>query len=77
MGNRALEEVERLININNRLLEICIYALISNTKLYNHELDALTKLEFMDIILKNLNDNTHTLRNKLLLKWEEPRDKDE
>ena len=76
MGNRALEEVERLININNRLLEICIYALISNTKLYNHELDALTKLEFMDIILKNLNDNTHTLRNKLLLKWEVTNAKD-
>ena len=73
MGNKALEEVERLININNRLLEICIYALISNTKLYNHELDTLTKLEFMDIILNNLNDDTHALRDKLLLKWEEPR----
>lgn len=73
MGNRALEEVERLISINNRLLEICIYALISNTKLYNHELATLTKLEFMDIILSNLNDDTHTLRNKLLSKWEESR----
>ena len=71
MGNKALEEVEKLININNRLLEICIYALIKNTKLYNHELDTLTKLEFMDIILNNLNDDTCTLRNKLLLKWEE------
>ena len=73
MGNKALEEVERLININNRLLEICIYALISNTKLYNHELDTLTKLKFMDIILNNLNDDTHALRDKLLLKWEEQR----
>lgn len=77
MGNRAIEEVERLININNRLLEICIYALIRNTKLYNHELATLTKLEFMDIILNNLSDDTCTLRNKLLLKWEELRDKDE
>lgn len=73
MGSRALEEVERLIEINNRLLEICIYALISKTKLYNHELDTLTKLEFMDIILKNLNDDTNTLRDKLLSKCEEPR----
>ncbi len=73
MGNRALAEVEKLVNINNRLLEICIYALIRNTKLYNHELDTLTKLEFMDIILNNLNDDTCTLRNKLLSKWEEPR----
>ena len=73
MGNRALAEVEKLVNINNRLLEICIYALIRNTKLYNNELDTLTKLEFMDIILNNLNDDTCTLRNKLLSKWEEPR----
>lgn len=73
MGNRAIEEVQNLININNRLLEICIYSLIRNTKLYNHELDTLTKLEFMDIILKNLNDDTRTLRNKLLSKWEETR----
>lgn len=71
MGNKALAEVEKLIDINNRLLEICIYSLIRNTKLYNHELDTLTKLEFMDIILNNLNDDTCTLRNKLLSKWEE------
>lgn len=77
MGNKALAEVEKLIYINTRLLEICIYALISNTKLYNHQLDTLTKLEFMDIILKNLNDDTRTLRDKLLLKWEGQGVKDE
>ena len=69
MNNRALEEVEKLITLNNRLLEICIYALIRDTKIYNHELDTLTKLKFMDIIMENLNDDTGTLKDKLLYQW--------
>ena len=71
MYNRALEEVEKLITLNNRLLEICIYALIRDTPIYKHELDTLTKLKFMDIIMKNLNDDTGTLKEKLLYQWEE------
>ena len=39
MNNRALAEVEDLIQIKNRLLELCMYALIRDTKIYNHELD--------------------------------------
>lgn len=70
MNNRALVEVEKLIALNNRLLEICIYALIRDTKIYNHELDTLTKLSFMDIIMKNLNDDTGTLKYKLLQEWD-------
>lgn len=70
MNNRALVEVEKLIALNNRLLEICIYALIRDTKIYNHELDTLTKLSFMDIIMKNLNDDTETLKYKLLQEWD-------
>lgn len=66
MNNRALEEVQKLIALNNRLLEICIYALIRDTPIYKHELDTLTKLKFMDIIMKNLNDDTGTLKDKLL-----------
>ena len=69
MNNQALIEVEKIIGINNRLLELCIYALIRDTKIYNHELDTLTKLEFMDIIMKNLNDDTGTLKDKLLYQW--------
>lgn len=69
MNNRALEEVEKLIALNNRLLEICIYALIRETPIYKHELDTLTKLKFMDIIMKNLNDDTGTLQDKLLYQW--------
>lgn len=71
MNNQALVEVENLIALNNRLLEICVYALIRDTEIYNHELDTLTKLNFMDIIMKNLNDDTETLKNKLLQKWKD------
>lgn len=69
MNNQALIEVEKLIALNNRLLELCIYALIRDTEIYNHELDTLTKLKFMDIIMKNLNDDTGTLQDKLLYQW--------
>lgn len=70
MNNKALEEVEKLIALNNRLLEICIYALIRETPIYKHELDTLTKLKFMDIIMENLDDDTATLREKLLMQWD-------
>ena len=70
MNNRALEEVEDLISLKNRLLELCMYALIRDTKIYNHELCDLIKLKFMDIILHNLTDDTYTLRNKLIEAWE-------
>lgn len=70
MKNRALEEVEKLVFIKNRLLELCMYALIRDTKIYNHELCDLTKLEFMNIILHNLKDDTYTLRKKLIEAWE-------
>lgn len=69
MNNQALIEVEKIIGINNRLLELCVYALIRDTEIYNHELDTLTKLEFMNIIMKNLNDDTGTLKDKLLYQW--------
>lgn len=69
MNNQALVEVEKLIALNNRLLEICIYALIRDTPIYKHELDTLTKLKFMDIIMKNLNNDTGTLQDKLLYQW--------
>lgn len=70
MNNKALEVVEELVSINNRLLELCIYALIRDTRIYNHKLCDLIKLKFMNIILHNLNDDTYTLRNKLIEAWE-------
>lgn len=70
MNNQALIEVEKIIGINNRLLELCIYALVRDTEIYNHELDTLTKLKFMDIIMENLDDDTGTLQEKLLMEWD-------
>ena len=69
MNNRALEEVEKLIALNNRLLELCIYALIRDTPIYKHELATPTKLKFMNIIMENLDDDTGTLKDKLLYQW--------
>lgn len=54
----------------NQLLELCMYALIRDTKIYNHELDNATKLKFMNIIRTNLNADTHTLRKHLIEVWE-------
>lgn len=71
MGNRVLEEVEDLIQIKNRLLELCMYALIRDTEIYNHEIDDVYKCKFMAVILTNLNDDTFTLRKKLLASWGE------
>lgn len=74
MGNRALEEVEDLIQIKNRLLELCMYSLIRDTEIYNHEIDDVHKCKFMAVILTNLNDDTFTLRKKLLETWENIKD---
>lgn len=54
----------------NRLLELCMYALIRDTKIYNHELDDIHKLTFMEIIRKNMNDDSFTLRKKIIELWE-------
>lgn len=74
MNNKALEAVEELISVNNRLLELCMYALIRDTKIYNHELDDVHKCKFMAVILTNLNDDTFSLRKKLLETWENIKD---
>lgn len=54
---------------NERLLELCMYALIASTKIYNHELANDTKKLFIDIIKNNLNYDTYILKNKLLEAW--------
>ena len=53
----------------NKLLELCMYALIRDTKIYYHELDSVTKLQFMSIIRNNLNSDTYTLRNYIIATW--------
>lgn len=37
---------------------------------YNHELDDVNKLKLMNTIRNNLNNDTYTLRNKLIKVWE-------
>lgn len=61
--------VEELRIQYNQLLELCMYALIRDTKIYNHELDDVTKLKFMNIIRTNLDADTHTLRKHLIEVW--------
>lgn len=67
---RSLEEEnQQLKEQNERLLELCMYALISSTKIYNHELANDTKKSFINIIKNNLNYDTYILKNKLLEVW--------
>ena len=71
----SFRELETIIdNIrkeHNRLLELCMYALIRDTKIYNHGLDDVTKLKFMSVIKNNIYDDTYTLRKKLIDIWNE------
>lgn len=66
-------EIERLLEEirfkNNRLLELCMYALIRDTDIYNHELDDVTKMLFMTAIANNLTLNTSDLRAYLIDMW--------
>lgn len=67
---KDLENIEdELRQRYNRLLELCMYALIRDTSIINHELDEVNKLKFMSIINKNLNWDTYTLRQKLINWW--------
>ena len=66
----SFSELERMVNElrkqDNRLLELCMFALIRDTKIYNGELDDVTKLKLMKTIKDNLNSDTYTLRLKLI-----------
>lgn len=42
-------KLDQIRRENNRLLELCMYALIRDTKIYNHELDSVNKLEIKTI----------------------------
>lgn len=63
------KDVDDLYKENQRLLELCMYTLISSTKLYNHELANDTKQAFMKIIKENINDDTYMLRCRILNYW--------
>ena len=50
---------------NDRLLELCMFALLPK-RIYNHELADKTKEAFKNIIKKNINEDTYTIRNKIV-----------
>lgn len=53
---------------NDRLLELCMFALLPK-KIYEHELADETKKAFKNIIKQNINEDTHTIRNKIVRYW--------
>ena len=50
---------------NDRLLELCMFALLPK-RIYNHELADKTKEAFKNIIKKNINEDTYTIRNEIV-----------
>ena len=62
-------DVWKIQNENERLLELCMYALISNTSIYNHELANDTKQSFMKIIKDNIDLDTYSIREKIKKCW--------
>lgn len=54
---------------NKRLYELCMYSLISTTKIYNHELANDTKQAFIKIIRDNLEEDSNTIRSKIKDYW--------
>lgn len=61
---------KKLQKENKRLYELCMYALISSTKIYNHELTIITKQAFIQIIKENLQEDTFAIRDKIKKYWE-------
>ena len=51
-----------------RLTELLIYALLPKN-IYNHELDMNTFKKTEDIVLNNLQYDTHTIREKIVDCW--------
>lgn len=54
---------------NDRLLELCMFALLPK-RIYNHELADKTKEVFKNIIKKNINEDTYTIRNEIVRYWD-------
>ena len=71
LNQTDIDALKILLNENTRLLELCMYALIRDTKIYNHELSKVYKEKFIDIIKCNLDDDTYTLRKKIIDVWKE------
>ena len=53
----SIETAQRIAKLeqeNKRLLELCMYALIYDTKIYYHELAIDTEKDLIDIIKSNM-----------------------
>lgn len=59
---------EELQKENNRLLELCMYALLPKN-IYNHELAGDTRKTFMNIIKSNLDKDTCSIRYEIVKAW--------
>lgn len=54
---------------NERLLELCMFALLPK-RIYEHELADKTKEAFKNIIKQNINEDTYTIRNEIVRYWD-------
>lgn len=61
--------MSRIENNNERLLELCMFALLPK-RIYEHELADKTKEAFKNIIKQNINEDTHTIRNEIVRYWD-------
>lgn len=61
--------IDILQNKNERLLELCMFALLPK-RIYEHELADKTKEAFKDIIKQNINKDTHTIRCEIERYWD-------
>lgn len=61
-----------MLKIKNqeRIIELLVYALIKNTKIYNHELAKDTLETMKNIVYYNQKETTDELTNRLLDYWE-------
>ena len=61
--------MSRIENNNERLLELCMFALLPK-RIYEHELADKTKEAFKNIIKQNINEDTHIIRNEIVRYWD-------
>ena len=57
-----------VLDSKNREIDLLIYALLPK-KIYDHELDMNTMDKFREVVSSNLQDDTHTIRQKLIGCW--------
>lgn len=69
MGLPRIESEMDIRKENERLLELCMLALLPK-RIYCHELSNKTKEAFKNIIRQNINEDTCTIRSKIVRCWD-------